>query len=350
MTSKANAQLGAMILSLVEQPGLRLAGAEEAARLWTPKIASELQLAEREAAAWEDEANARITAIYSRFLSGRDGAPESSSKSWTGVSASRALSEWATTRVNGLIARACASVYQSLLGAIPDHVRELNYVRAQMESFIKRLDELAPSESPRDGVCVPIFPEGAATATDSVQNVLRNVGPEDMKEFENALQGRIRHECRGIVEVCNRPKDLLERFLALVREHAELFLDSRAPRAKSVQVLAENATSNDDLESRVAELVAEAAPEVPPKTAISLTVLGLPEGGDAIAHLVRDICRSGVVKVTNSPDDVVIWRECRGMTLKSFPHLSAEAAGFREDDGSSPSPYSRKDIHWTVDW
>jgi eukaryotic-like serine/threonine-protein kinase len=343
----AESKLTAMVISHVEQPGIRLAGAEEATRVIRSRINDELRLADREAAEIEEEARLLFLAIHHQLV-----APGSDTSFrgnyWTSVAeASGPLRHWATARLQGLLARACASVYRVLLGNLPDCVRELNLIRAQLTGFAKQLDEAAPAGLPQDGVCLAVYPDAAANVHQAAKNVLKAIGPEEMKDFENALQARVRRDCRSIVEVCNRPKDLGPGFVAVLIEQAYQFLEARAPKLRTFDALARQLDDSESLTTRVKSLLMAAAPDGLGKVAAVMTVLGLPEGASQIAELVREMCHGDVVRIGASPDDIVVWRESRGLKLRSFTHLDAENTSLPATEGRpNPSAHSRCDVDW----
>ena len=168
LASKADSRLAAAVINLVEQPGLRVAGAEEALRLLQAKLGEQLALARREADAIEEQAIAQFVPIHYQLAALADNPNGRGGQ--TAVIADNVvapLRHSAMTRLKGLIAKSTAAVYQSLLGGLREYVRELNFVRNQLGEFLKQMTDAALPANPANGVCRPVFPDGSKSVTEA---------------------------------------------------------------------------------------------------------------------------------------------------------------------------------------
>ena len=345
--TEADAKLGRLFLSLIEQPGLRLAGAEEAIHAVRARITDELRLADREAANIEEQAKALYLPIHYQLVAPGTDASYRGGYWSSGAEAIAALRQWAKVRLQSLIAGACASVYRVLLGNLPEHVRELSLIRTQLDGFLKKLNELAPTSATSDGVSFPVFPNEARSIADAAERLLRSIKQDDFKEFESLLQARIQDSGASIVEVCNRPKDLARRLVVTMREQAYQFLDKRVLKPDAFQVVFQETADPADLQSLVERWLKAAVPQMAGDLHATVTALAVPESAEAIGRIVRDACRDEIVTICPGGDDIVIWRECRGLTLKSFPQLSGSQIPVASEDGIAPrTSHARTDIAW----
>jgi serine/threonine protein kinase len=346
-SAQADAKLISMAVSFVEQPGLRLAGAEEVARVLQGQILEELRLAEREASGIEEESRVLFIPIaqtMSADVDSRNGTPPA-------PEARSMLGQWAAARLHGMVARACARFYRIVFDNAPEMARELNLVRTQLSAFLKQILDMPPPELQTDGVTTAVFPDGVTNIADSAKQLLCELAPADLREFDNVLQARTRHQFRSLAEVCTRAKDFGAAFLPMAHEQAVQFLAKRAPRLTAVDILSAQSAGREQLVSRVSEIMTAAAPEGLMDAPTAMTVLGVPPGGETIVDIARRLSSHTPVHVSHNPDDIVVWREAEGLTLDSFALLRAEQIPAASTDGKSPpSPHSRNDIRWDGDY
>ena len=350
LSAQADAKVNALSLALVEQPGLRLNGADDAVRQLRDRIAQELTLADREAAAIEEQTQNLYIAVQHQLVDlSSDHSPRGGRSTVSASDPSAPFRQWAASRYQGLVAKTCANVYRILLGNLPEHVRELNRIREQLATFVKHLDAAVPNASLIDGVCRPVLPDGAANVAEVVGRITGAIGPDEFRDFENEVQARIRHEFHGLVGVCSRPKDLGPALLSLLNEQAVRFLESRVPRSKASEILATQCNGTDDLQAQATEFLDMANPRGFGPLPDIETYLGLPDETGPFSKQVRNLCRGELVRLTNGTADFVVWRESRGLTVNSFTHLMEDRSSFSGTSARPSRPaHSRTDIVWTV--
>jgi hypothetical protein len=351
LTVHADNKLLAVVLSMAEQPGLRLPGAEEAIQLLRCRLDDELAQADQEAAVIEEQARAAFVPIHYHF-SGPAPGTQTTVPKWNEADMAKHLRHWAVARLHGMIARACASVYGELLGNLPEYVREVNVTRTILTELMKQLEATPPRVGLSEGVCRPVFPDGSGSVGEAASRLVKSLRPEQLREFENALQARIRHECRGLAAVCARAKDLGTFFLTLMTDQATRFVDAQAPHIPSSQALSLQAQDPTARAAQVAEFVAAAAPpglglerSAPP----TVTVLGLPEdaASEGVRQLVAELCQGTDLRVTTSPDDIILLQEARDVSLSSLPHLTAElGTAYSANERRPATSHARTDISW----
>jgi hypothetical protein len=349
VSAQVDSRLAATVLSLVEQPGLRLAGADQAVELIRERLRRELDLADAEAAAREEQAYALYVPLVQLLAPGTtpSGLPRSA------ADLAGLIRQWALARIEGLLARACANVFRALLGNVPESVRELTAIRAQLQAFPAKLDGDPPAvPSSSSALLQAVFPGNARNSSEAAGHILRDLRPEDLREFENALQARLRHEFRGIGAVCARPGERGPAFLTAVVDQACKFLDARTPRLNASEILARTAGNPKALWERVGDLVAHAAPVgVGPERTVTpaLTVLGTPADDVAapLAEAARALAPSSQFRTVTTLDDIILYQETP-VSLAALPHLGSDSGPVAEADGRRPaSNHSRIDVSWT---
>jgi eukaryotic-like serine/threonine-protein kinase len=349
VSAQADAKLAAVIVSLVEQPGLRLAGAEEAIRLLRARIEEELDFADREAGSIEDQVLRGFPILYYRLTAPLEG--PAGRRVLPRAETVADIQYWAVNRYHGMLARACANVYRALIGNIPEYVREVNFCRSQLTGFLNQLTDVTTSAPPTGGVCTEVFPDGSDSVGTAATKLVDSLGPEERREFENGLQARIRNELRAVVSVCVRPHDHGAAFTALVLEQAIRYLDARTPRMPAAGALLGQVGDSARRESVVAQLVSAAAPAglgVAAVAATALTVIGVPDDDSAadLRELIRRSSQGSSFLTTTNSEDILILRETRGVSLPQLPHFTAEVEVIRTPDGRPVSAHSRRDVPW----
>ena len=135
-------------------------------------------------------------------------------------------------------------------------------------------------------------------------------------------------------------------------DQATRFVDAQAPHIPSSQALSLQAQDPTARAAQVAEFVAAAAPpglglerSAPP----TVTVLGLPENpaSEGVRKLVAELCQGTDLRVTTSPDDIILLQEARDVSLSSLPHLTAElGTAYSANERRPVTSHARTDISW----
>jgi eukaryotic-like serine/threonine-protein kinase len=351
LAAHGDARLGGAVNSLLEQPGLRMAGAEDAARLLQARIQDELVRTEREAARLEEQSLLEFVPLCQQLFASNDPASKGSRAE---VRLGPQLQQWATTRLRSINARACASVFRVWLGNLPEYLREIAGLRNQFLRLAAQLEAASPPIANSTGVCRAIFPEGVTSVEGAAKGILASLTPADLRAFENDLQARIRHQLRRLTAISARPQEAGPAFLNLLNEQAVLFLDTHIPRLTASQVLSKVASRPDALRDQVSELVATSTPvAVGPERSVpaSLIVCAVPsdEMAGRVADLVRNMSPSNAFHVARCKEDVILYQETSAVDLAALPHLTA---------GPTPAPpgaelqrptcHARSDIKWGV--
>jgi hypothetical protein len=248
--------------------------------------------------------------------------------------------------------RGVANVFRVMLGNVPDAVRELNSIRNQLQTLSAQLDARPPSIPSSTGVLNSVFPQGSTSTTEAAGQILAGLLPEDLREFENDLQARIRHEFRGLVPVCMRPRDVSAGFLNALVDQGSKFLEGRTPRLTASQVLAHEGVPDHVFEERVAELVASAAPVgLGPERSFqaNLAVLGSPadDTADRLTEAVREQLRNVTFRTAATTDDIIVYQEAP-VSIAGLPLLTADLPVVYDAEGRQPlTTHARTDVTWT---
>jgi hypothetical protein len=347
VSAQVDAKVTTTVLALVEQPGVRLAGAEEAVSLFRNGLAAELEEADREATAIEERAYAVYVPLVQLLAPGAG----TSGSHRIAPDLAGMIRQWAIARIEGLLARACANVFRGLVGNVSDAVRELTGIRNQFRALQSQLDASPPAMPDAAGILQSVFPQGGKSMTEAASRITSELAPEDLREFENGLQARIRHEFRGVASICSRPREAGPGFLAALADQASKFLDARTPRLNATQVLAHQSISPAALRERMTELVTSSAPVGlgPERTvAATLTILGTPvdDAATRVAQTVGSLVANCTFQTVPTVDDIVLYQEAP-VSLAALPHLTGENSSATADS-RRPLSHARTDVSWTA--
>ncbi|HEX3152156.1 MAG TPA: tubulin-like doman-containing protein [Gemmataceae bacterium] len=348
LAAHGDSKLSTVIVSLVEQPGLRIAGAEDAVRLLRNRVADELAWADRAATVAEEHALAEFMPLHQQLLAAQ---VERGSKSMRATADyPTQLRQWATKRLQALRARACASLYRVWLGNLPEYLRDLASIRNRFEGLVAQLDSDRPVFNVDRGVCRAIFPDGASCVNEAASKIVRGLAAEDIRSFENEVQAKIRHQFRGLSAVCSRSRDTGSAFLTLLLEQATLFIDSRTPKLTASQMLTSQAADPEAIRGQIAELLATSHPggmNSGQATVADQVILATPadDTHNRITDLAQNLCSGTNFQAASSQNDMVLYQECRVADLSKMPLLAAETVNADLRFKTSNS-HARTDVRW----
>ncbi len=188
-----------LAIHFIEQPMMRLAGAEEAIRQFTAKLDNEMQQCEKTCAELEPESQQGFNQLLSALGSvGRSSLPGIQAKRSVTPEIVTLLRSWATRRYRYVLSRAVGSVYRQLLGNAPEYLREVNFCRHQLGELRQ---QLAKVSKPNIGEALshdhPILPLGCRTLEDAVDQLIVEIEDKELLEFEETLQVQLRRQCRA---------------------------------------------------------------------------------------------------------------------------------------------------------
>jgi hypothetical protein len=315
LAAAADARLVSLVVSLVEKPGFRVAGAREAVRLLRDRLSAGLATIERELTGLADEVRSGFAALRDLLTP-----PVSSGKSVARRYAvpndfSSRASQWAKARYRQHRDRAAASVYRRLLGIMPQLEAELGQVSDGLTTLARELTGTTNGVLPADGVCEYLFPFGAGSFQEAADRLSEAFGEGTRREFDELVQSKLRAAGRGIIQVAVRPEESGPRLARVLRSEAERFVGERANRLSAAQALMKHFSDRDDLQTYLRGLVETATSSAAAAGAPPLTVIGLSDdpSGQLVGDLLRKLSGDGQVLEARLADEIAVVREHRGV-------------------------------------
>jgi hypothetical protein len=360
---------------MIEQPGVRLAGAEEALRQLSSAVEQALQHQEQLAQELQERAASlfeRLRTLLQQPLPGP--APTSSWKtplSRKPPPASAITAElfelvrsYPKCRYQSLVLRKISSFYVGLRGQMSDQLREVDFCRARLGELATLMgDERAPTGGPGDApevLPLPkeagmyLFPWGCGSLAEAVTQLDRAVTAEELQELDARAQELIRRQFRALVHVCMTPSNVLRSLAPLLRQEVETFLDARV---SGIDVLETFLASTEGKEARQADELGDAydAAAVPlgkDGGADELRLFAVPPGPseEHFRKLMSEAVPEAALTAADSgADEVVLYRERLAPAPFDLPTFSGPARdAYREALAHGQlTPHSRVDI---VEW
>ena len=347
------AKIARLGVQLIEEPGYRLAGAEEAIRHLSGNIGQSLERYEtmlQELPALAAEAHRQIREFMALLEESRG-----TRRAATVVAGlAEMLPLYPKYRFQSLVLRRVATVYTTLRGQLSDLVREINFCRARLSELVKAFEQAIQL----DPAALNVARHLAAARR---LHQPRRCGPPAHRAIEPRGHARPGPEDPGhdppAVPVAEGNLPGLGQpgagaGGAHAREQSEAFVGGRLVSSSVVEMFLSRYGQGVEADKMLAEAFEDATPKLS-KFADDpeLRVLALPPGASA-ELLKTQIIRSlpdAKPTMIDSPDDVLFYRERPLRGLANLPQLSPAAEdAYRQIINSDPlSPHNRIDI---TDW
>jgi hypothetical protein len=190
----------------------------------------------------------------------------------------------------------------------------------------------------RDDVPPPgrrLMPPGCFTVADAVDRFLAVLTDADMVEIDRRVQAILEPEAGGLLHVCLNTMGGVEGVVDIVLEESRSYLDARLGEVGLAAMFAERFHTPQQAERAIEQAYQEAEPAWVgngPWMAEEVAVLACPGGssGEALRELARRAIPIAGLPVTNSRDDLTIYREWPSVPLSVLPHFGPTAANAYE--------------------
>jgi hypothetical protein len=363
-----------LVVRLIEQPGFRLAGAEEVVRQTVAKIETVLQALEpkaKELAKTVSETYARIQTLLQALAKPAKGRPPILIADV--IELIRCYAEW---RYDDLLRQQLVSAYVSLRGHWSDELREINFCRVRLtelqqtfaDACIRRkrgsssqeIRSTRPSltasigcgaeqsstsvledvprgssqgglrDSDADSVAGRrLFPPGCRNLEQAVTQYLSNVEAEDLAELDNQMQQMIRRDFRALVHVCLTSTNVLKDLEQAMQHEAEVFVTPRLAGTNPAELFLQQHSDDGSALSELQSAFDEAAPmsqsRSPGWQPTEMSVLLTPAGpeGEKLRRLAKQAINNVTILGADGDDDIVIYRELANVPLADLEPMQA---------------------------
>jgi serine/threonine protein kinase len=332
---------------LVDDPQYRLAGTEE---LWRQFLAQADRLIDKYTQSAADH-DARAVAGYeclTQFAHHQKGLRKPSAAELTD-----ALRQYPRARFQAVTSRQLVVIYQAVRDALAEQLAEVAVARQRLAAIATAVPEDEP-----DNVPVPLrrlMPPGCTTVGEAVDRFLKALTDVDLTEIDRRVQSILEPETGGLLHGCLNSTAGVEGIVAAVFEETRAHLDARLGEVGLAGMFAERFRTPQQAERAIEQAYQEAEPAWVgngPWAGSEVAVLACPGGpsGEALRELARRAIPIAGLPITDSRDDLTIYREWTEVPLAALPHLgpAASAAYSALADVTQCSPHARLDVtQWT---
>jgi serine/threonine protein kinase len=344
-------KLAELPVTIIEEPGFRLAGAEEAVRNLIASIEQLLQHHESQARDLSLKASETLNKVLALAAMSRAGrrlpltAPE----------ILELLRTYSKLRYQSLIRQQIATAFVGLRGHLSDTLREINFCRTRLNELL-RLFETDPDQQSNDGATAvatgkAVFPNGCKDLSEAVEQFLAGVSAEAMLNLDSQVGAVVKERFRALVHICTTTANILRDVETALLETAETFAAGLMDSHDVASMFLEQHPDPNAAEGEIASFFQEATPELrsnPESRAGELCLLAVPDGpaGDQFrAHAAAALPRTDLTFVPSS-DDIVLVRELVNLPLESLEQLGplGEEAYRQMNSAEHFTPHSRTDV------
>jgi len=349
-------KLAEMAVHFIEQPGPRLAAAEETIRQLIARLQVLVQTYEGLYLSLERDVADVFRKLFP-MIGQLDTGALGTRKSTIANEVLELMRIYPKKRFQAMVAGFALTTYRGMLGAAPEFLREVNYCRERLVEVSALAENAATVEAAAASTLGPgrdLFPGGQNSLEEAARGMVAGLSTDDLGNFDNTVQQQVRRQFNSLVSYClesgGQPGPLLE----VVEHQAETYLGERLGARSAAEVFFEHFSGDEQAAHRaVAAAIGEAMPDLVGRKATSaaLTALAVPAGtaGDCLFDMTQTALPDTRVVRAMTVDDLVIYREIGNVPLTELaPFSPAGREAYHQMMNSDMPPHARSDVKWQL--
>jgi serine/threonine protein kinase len=350
-------QLAQLPGQLVEEPGFRLAGAEEAVRHLVAITEQSLQKHEAAARGATARATEALHKIQGLLTTLQKGPPAGKRIATFTTELVEHLRGYSLARLESMILQRVCLVHISLRGNLSDQLREVSYCRARLTELRRSFSppESANSDAQPKTSGHMLYPDGCKTFEDTFDKLMGAIGAEELEQLDQHMQVVISQHFRSLLEICLAPGSRLHLVKRSMEKEAETFAGACFDSMDSAEMFnaqfPEEHAATQEIRTAYDETTPElAGPELTSDNHFSLIAVPKSSAGDRFFDRARMATEAELARV-DSNDDIVFYRESPGVPLSRLQLMGPDAQdAYRQMTAAEAfTPHSRIDIsEWKV--
>jgi serine/threonine protein kinase len=308
-------KLGRFIADLIEEPGFRLAGAEEAIRQLMALFERTLKHQEP----LVEEITEKATKSHERFQFLLSNIEEINKGGRKSIHLAAELDElmrmhpkW---RYQSLVLRRVTMSLTSLRGFLSDQLREISFYRLRLQELLRLFETTPVDESLENPLnSYPILPGACRTVEEALDQTLPKVTGDGLHSLDRRIQTVIRQQFTALAHVCTTSSSLLKKLEAAMVGDMQTVVSEYFAELRVVDMYLNRHPQDTEALDVLATTFADAGPP--------LTELGVP-GGEEFAivtvppasdnerfeKLLRQAAPSADIAECSALDEIVFYRE-----------------------------------------
>ncbi|MBA2226906.1 MAG: tubulin-like doman-containing protein [Thermogemmata sp.] len=355
---ECDAALSVLAVQMLEMPGYRFAGAEEALRQieqrWDVQIAALEQT--------HQDLQRQVRQLYQRLLH-LIAQLEQGGTLGLGLRRSALVQEileslrlLSQRQLQCRIVERLLPLLRHQRDAAPEFLRDLALCRQALRQLGEQLDRLSPASTAPAMTGRRLLPYGATdvpTAADRLLQQLLTQQPALFDSWEPRLQQALQRKFRGLGNVCLKVAAKGADFAAWLLEQCRAVIDPHLPRHDPAAAFFECFPPPEMAENALREAVDEAAPDLPAahselaSTPRAVALLPSGQAGERLRQILTDLRPDLPWHLLTAAEDLCLYRE-EEIPLTALPHLGPLGQqAYEQLLASDHPPHSRADVPWT---
>jgi hypothetical protein len=344
-----------IIVQMVERPGVRLAGAEEAIRWIESEVKKSLTTYEALASSLNVEANEISRKLFQMISHLERFALTHRRREQFSRHLLEQLRELTKKLHQRHLARMLQQIYRGVYSSIPEYLREVQYCRErllQTEQHLAAADEKDTAMTTAHAG-LNLLPFDAANLQECAERTLEHLLAHGLLEYDQLVQTEIIHHFESLLGFCLNSGPRAEQLAEVLCSAGSVYAAQRVPDNDAVGTLLQRDVESGEFADLVNDAVAAAHPPLAGPTAAVehlVTIVGVPENQSG-----QELCTRLEMTKTRSPlhlaahrHGVVIYRELQNLRITDLPHWKTIGQeryqqAIREQH---LLPHSRIDVQW----
>jgi eukaryotic-like serine/threonine-protein kinase len=343
-----------IVREMIDAPGLRVAGAEEA----TAQITTMLEEAIEQQLPLLDDLHNEMEQAY-RSIEALTAELHKGSW-WPGRSTRvaeelrQALQRYPHVWYQSQVLSSLIAIFRELLAKLPKRFEEVVFCRQRLAKWIEAVEDRVAHSPP---VRLPpgryFYPANSNSVEEAIQAMLDGFTADNLTELDEKLQEQIRSLYKSLPTVCLAPEEPFLNFQRTVQQLVQTTLQARLGSGSVTAVYA-GQQKDDGMIADVRTAFQHAAPVLPGQrySGSELRILVVPddEQGKHLADLAQSADSEVALLLVDQDDEILFYRERPNVPLLDLPQFGLVAEeGYKQMTSSGQfTPHTRTDISdWT---
>jgi hypothetical protein len=354
LTREGDQKLSDLIASLIDRPGFRMAGADEAVLQLTGMLSEAARTQRTRLQALEARAVELQAHVHSLAVRLQKGSWWPGHKARMTAELRQTLAELPRVAYEAQLVRRLIDVYQALRDTLPVRQEEIRFCRQRLGEFQQKLGAGRATEQKalELGFGEHFLPVAANTIDAAVDQLLHGIKPEDLRALDEKIQGVVRRQFQSLAQLCLSPATGFQELRTAIEQQTESYVDGLIGKASAAAVYLKERHADAEVRADLARAFDEAVPALAgsPFSGPELCILAVPAdvAGSRLGQLAAAMANGVQVVAVPGVSDVYFYREQPHLPLADLPQLGLQAEQiYRQMTSGNFTPHTRMDvIHW----
>jgi hypothetical protein len=349
-------QVAELVVQLIEQPGIRITGAEEAARQIADRAQRALSTYQSMAQSLSAESCESLKKILAT-IANMEKSMITLRRNQQSHELMNLFRDFPRQLYQGMLAKWLQQIYRGVLSSVPEYLRNVQSCRERLNESMQILAEKIDREPDHDPVRGPgldMFPNGATTLNAAAKTLIERLNADDMLDFDRCLQEQIATSFGSLSRFCLDAGPRPEQFATIVESVGQAHIERELNKEGCVESLLDRGRDPVALHQIFDDAIDAAHPPLAgPNAEIGclVTVIGVPPtpAGQQLRHRLESTLSDTAAIITENAITVVINRELQQLRLADLPQMgSIGKTSYEQANANSQTlPHSRFDIDWS---